>query len=144
MTVIRNKQLSWTLMIKVWRNIRNLGAAVISFEFHFYLKNDFIEIWINHVAISINVWLSKLIHWPEYIKSKSKLFQIQIPKYLNREKFTGFYKNNECMHLLKQRKYIMQFTANFFFEPEIENRNGKLQGLFWSSYQICSIKRRCS
>ena len=114
MTVIRNKQLSWTWMIKIWRNIRNLGAAVISFEFHFYLKNDFIKIWINHVAISINVWLSKLIHWPEYIKSKSKLFQTQIPKYLNRAKFTGFYKNNECMHLYKTKKVCNAIYCQFF------------------------------
>ena len=37
-----------------------------------------------------------------------------IPKYLNRAKFTGFYKNNECMHLYKRKKVYNAIYCQFF------------------------------
>ena len=44
------------MKIKIWRNISNLRAGAIWFEFHFHVKNDFIWVWINHVVIWINMW----------------------------------------------------------------------------------------
>ena len=92
----------------------------------------------------INVWLSKLIHWPEKIKNKLRSFQNQISKNPSRVNVKWnllfFIKNKVCTYLFKTRKVSNVICYQCFLKA-FENQNGKLLWFFWNSHLRSSVKK---
>ena len=96
------------------------------------------------MVIWINVWLPKLIHWPEQIKNKLRTFQKKIPKNLSRVNMKWnllvFTKNKVFMYLFKTSKVCNVIYYQSFLKA-FENQHGKLLRFLRSSHLRSSIKK---